>query len=221
MAPPSTASLLRPLAEAMEERILHSADLAPLLLGSAVNDSRVVDTAVTAADAQRSEIAFIDAALPGADDLRADLLAQQAAGRPIEIITIGAGEDGLALITATLAGRRDVTAVHLLSDGSEGEVRLGSATLDGAAILRRAGEIAAWSEALSADADLLIYGCYVGAGSDGERLVRDLALLTGADVAASDDPTGSAARGGDWVLEQRSGAIEVCEGCGVLLYAEN
>lgn len=32
--------------------------------------------------------------------------------------------------------------------------------------------------------------------------------LTGADVAASEDPTGSAALGGDWVLEQQVGQIE-------------
>ena len=38
--------------------------------------------------------------------------------------------------------------------------------------------------------------------------VTNQAALTGADVAASDDLTGSAARGGDWLLEQHTGQIE-------------
>ena len=35
-----------------------------------------------------------------------------------------------------------------------------------------------------------------------------MSRLTGADVAASEDLTGSAARGGDWELEFRTGAID-------------
>jgi len=72
--------------------------------------------------------------------------------------------------------------------------------------------LAAWREALSPDADLLIYGCSVAAGSDGIGFVHALSELTGADVAASDDATGSAAAGGDWALEVTSGAIEHASG---------
>ena len=43
------------------------------------------------------------------------------------------------------------------------------------------------------------------AGTAGQAVVEQLAVLTGADVAASDDATGSAARGGDWVLEYQAG----------------
>jgi len=85
---------------------------------------------------------------------------------------------------------------------------LGNVTLDQTTLAQRGGEIAAWSAALAANADLLIYGCDVAAGSAGEKLVGDLAALTGADVAASTDATGSALLGGNWVLEQASGPIE-------------
>ncbi|MEL7225662.1 MAG: DUF4347 domain-containing protein, partial [Cyanobacteria bacterium J06576_12] len=62
-----------------------------------------------------------------------------------------------------------------------------------------------WSAALSAEADLMIYGCNLVAGESGLSLVERLGELTGADVAASDDVTGA---GGDWDLEVSTGLIE-------------
>lgn len=59
--------------------------------------------------------------------------------------------------------------------------------------------------ALSADGGLLLYGCDVGKGADGGQFVQDLAAATGADVAASNDPTGDTAIGGNCTLETRSG----------------
>ena len=44
--------------------------------------------------------------------------------------------------------------------------------------------------------------------ADGKALVDALARLTGADVAASENLTGAAAKGGDWNLEYRTGAIQ-------------
>ena len=42
----------------------------------------------------------------------------------------------------------------------------------------------------------------------GQAFIGRLAELTGADVAASRDATGSAALGGNWNLEATTGAIE-------------
>jgi len=42
----------------------------------------------------------------------------------------------------------------------------------------------------------------------GESFIQKLALYTGADVAASTDPTGSSSAGGDWLLEASTGVIE-------------
>ncbi len=51
-------------------------------------------------------------------------------------------------------------------------------------------------------------GCDVAASQRGLDFIGALAEATGADVAASDDDTGNAALGGDWDLEQQTGAIE-------------
>lgn len=54
----------------------------------------------------------------------------------------------------------------------------------------------------------MLYGCDLAAGVDGRLLIDDLALLTGADVAASDDLTGAGVLGGDWALEYHQGRVD-------------
>ena len=148
------------------------------------------------------EIVFIDARLEGRDGLVAGV----AAGA--EVVLIEPGSNGVARITEVLAQRSDLDAVHIVSHGEAGALRLGEAVLSNATLPAYAGDLAAWGRALADGADLLIYGCDVAAGPAGEAFVREIAGLTGADVAASDDATGAARIGGDWVLEARTGGIE-------------
>jgi len=55
---------------------------------------------------------------------------------------------------------------------------------------------------------LFLYGCDIAAEVEGQNFISRLAQITGADVAASQDATGSAALGGNWNLEYASGSIE-------------
>ena len=48
-----------------------------------------------------------------------------------------------------------------------------------------------WQASLHADADILIYGCDVAAGEDGQAFVEQLAEFTGADIVASTDDSGN------------------------------
>ncbi|MFZ2651434.1 MAG: DUF4347 domain-containing protein, partial [Burkholderiaceae bacterium] len=203
-----------PVLEEFEPRILYSADFAPAALAGmglpGTGEQRLLEAQeeVPAQAAATTEIAFVDVALPDAQSLIDDLQAQRDAGRRIEVVRIESGEDGITRMGEVLAGRTDISAVHVLSHGSDGALQLGSTQLDAATLLARAGELAQWSSALAQDADLLLYGCDLAAGSTGQQLVANLAALTGADVAASDDLTGSALRGGDWTLEFASGSIQ-------------
>ncbi len=198
----------------MEPRLLYAADFAPAaFMASAAADTsqqRLIDT--SASDAQQAtpgtELVFIDARVPDQAALLADLNAQAQAGRAIEVVMIAADEDGIARITQTLADRQGVSAVHLISHGDSGSAQLGNTVLDDATLATRAHDVASWGQAFTQDADLLIYGCDVGAQAGGQALVQGLAALTGADVAASDDLTGAALQGGDWQLEVQSGHIE-------------
>ena len=201
-----------PVAETMEERILHSADLAPLLIADAAGgmalQQALQQPASTAAATPVREIVFVDTSLPDAQGLLDDLRAQRLAGRRIDLVTIAADQDGLAVIGATLATRHDIGAVHVLAHGSDGALQLGATRLDAQTLLARAAEVAGWSGALTGDADVLLYGCDLAQTVVGQQLVQDLAALTGADVAASTDLTGAAAAGGNWRLEYQSGKIE-------------
>ncbi|MBL8378811.1 MAG: cadherin-like domain-containing protein [Burkholderiales bacterium] len=216
----------RMIVEALEARVLHSADAQTLLdplAAAGMAEVRMLDApplpapapaplpapqAATEEQAQRHEIVFIDPRVPDARALAADIVRQGESGRHIEIVDLDAGADGIAQIAAVLAERRDIAAVHLISHGADGRVALGASVLDFDTVRSQAAAIKAWGAALSEDADLLIYGCDVAASADGRALIDALARLTGADVAASDDPTGNAALGGDWDLEARSGAVE-------------
>ena len=222
----------RPHLEAFEPRLLYSADALSLAMGLGAGVgagfhvsldeawTQAVSTAaspsttttatatVTAATGRGLEIVVVDSSVPDAASLLADLTAQQQAGRQLEVITLNAGDDGIARITALLAQREQISALHLITHGANDLVVLGSSPLSGASLLARADEFAAWGRAFSTDGDLLIYGCDVAAGSSGQRLVSDLAALTGTDVAASTDVTASALRGGNWVLEDQTGRIE-------------
>jgi hypothetical protein len=53
----------------------------------------------------------------------------------------------------------------------------------------------------------LLYGCNVAQGELGQAFTSILSQWTGADVAASDDLTGSSAQGGNWTLEVQTGQI--------------
>ncbi len=91
--------------------------------------------------------------------------------------------------------------------GVRGGLLLGNDWVDAGYLAAHAATIASWSKTLMADSDILLYGCDVGGGAIGQAFIQQLAALTGADVAASDDRTGSAALGGDWDFEVKTGEI--------------
>ena len=107
-----------------------------------------------------------------------------------------------------LATQHDLDAVYVISHGAAGTLQLGGGTLDSASLTRESGIIADWSRAFAPGGDLLLYGCDVAAGDSGIAFLTQLSRLTGADVAASVDLSGSAKSGGDWDLEYRTGPTE-------------
>jgi hypothetical protein len=132
---------------------------------------------------------------------------RSAFGAGYEIIGLAATRDGIDQISEALAARHGVSAVHLVSHGAADAIALPGQALSVATLEARAAQIALWSAALTADADILVYGCDVAATEGGVTLLGKLAAITGADVAGSTNDTGGTA-GADWTLEYHSGAIE-------------
>ena len=147
-------------------------------------------------------IVFIDAAVNDPAVIAA------AAPAGAEIVVLDRSRDGLAQIAQHLSARSGVDAIHIVSHGSDGELNLGSATINEQILSGHAADLASIKAALAGSADILLYGCDVAATTKGQSFVAHLAAATGADVAASTDDTGAAAKGGDWDLETRTGLIE-------------
>jgi large repetitive protein len=146
---------------------------------------------------------FIDTNVTGYDQL-----AQEWQGRGT-IVFIDSNSDGVEQILSALNGQTHVEAIHIVSHGEIGSFRLGSSTITADLIASdTSGRFAAIGAHLSAQGDLLIYGCDTGRGEAGQALLNALAEATGADVAASMDDTGNVLRGGNWVLENRLGIVE-------------
>ncbi|MDB4530105.1 DUF4347 domain-containing protein [Akkermansiaceae bacterium] len=127
-----------------------------------------------------------------------------------ELVFIDPADDGVQLVTDVLAeaADRSISAIHVLSHGAVGVVGLGSVDLDLIGLATYAELITTWDRALTEDADILLYGCRIAAGDPGGQLVETLATLTGADVIASIDDTGSASLGANWNLEFTFGEIQ-------------
>lgn len=152
------------------------------------------------------ELVVIDPAADDWEQLVADIQSQT--DRNFDVLVLDPHQDGIAQITDRLQELSDVSAIHLVSHGDEGEILLGTSVLSQKNIDRYAAELVTWQHSMTADADLLIYGCDLAASDSGLELTESLNVLLGTDVAASDDLTGHESQGGDWDLEVGVGVIE-------------
>ncbi|MES9950937.1 MAG: Ig-like domain-containing protein, partial [Candidatus Thiodiazotropha sp.] len=212
------------ICEELEPRLLLSADLVGIAFDPASNDAEqhdktnlltieaalqsVPQNQIEESDSSTRELVIIDPATPDYQSLVDDLISSNGDGRNFEIVLLDTTGNGIDQLSETLTEYRGLDAIHLISHGGEGGIRLGDATLDLEALQQSADRIAAWGEALSAGGDWLIYGCDIASTVSGEDFIEQFADLTGADVAASDDTTGHDSSGGDWQLEYRTGSVE-------------
>lgn len=151
---------------------------------------------------QRTELVFIDGNVPDIDTLIASI------GPDKEVHVLDASQDGLTQMLQVLESRSNIDALHIISHGSQGNAQLGTLALDSNMATTRAADLQAIGRHLTDSGDILFYGCDIGAGQEGTALIEQLAITTGADIAASDDLTGNAALGGNWDLEVVQGSIE-------------
>ncbi|MEG5257873.1 DUF4347 domain-containing protein, partial [Microcoleus sp. A2-D3] len=147
------------------------------------------------------QIIFVDSSVQNYQSLIKDADAAQ-------IVILNDNLSGIEQITNALANQKDFTAVHILSHGSEGSVKLGSDVLNENDLAEFQTQIKQWGNAITENGDILLYGCDVAEGETGKNFVKQLSEITQSDVAASNNLTGNAAKGGDWDLEIATGKIE-------------
>ncbi|MDP4078933.1 DUF4347 domain-containing protein, partial [Acidovorax sp. A1169] len=158
------------------------------------NTSHTTDTAT-------HQIVFIDSRVP-------DLQSIIAAAQPgVKVVVLNPAENGVAQMAKALQGEQGLSSISVISHGDDGVLLLGNGPLHAGNLDQHQADLKAIGDALGSDGDLLLYGCDVGAGEVGAQFLQALAQLTGADVAASNDATGGAVKGGDWDLEITTGAV--------------
>ncbi len=218
----SRPSKSRLVFEQLEPRVLFSAD--PLfvpfdggVLQADVEQQSILHadlfstTNPTSADVAaevRRELVFVDASAEDYQQLLDDLGSNDDPSRQFDVVLLTSDRDGIDQITEALQEYDDLDAVHIVSHGTDGAVKLGGTWLNIDNLNAYAGQIASWQDSLTSEADLLFYGCDLAANEDGKLLVDSLSALTEADVAASTDNTGHAIFGADWDLEYTAGTIE-------------
>ena len=126
-----------------------------------------------------------------------------------EVLILDSSRDGVLQIAQALEGRSELAGLHIFSHGSAGSLSLGAVTLNQSTLAYYSDALATIGRAMSATGDILLYGCNVAQGDMGQAFIAQIAAATGADVAASVDLTGAVGLGGDWVLEQAVGSVEL------------
>ena len=125
-----------------------------------------------------------------------------------QIVILNKNLSGIEQITNTLANQKDISALHILSHGSEGSLNLSTEALNSNNIEKFSPQIKQWGKALTQNADILLYGCEIAKGETGQNFLKRLSEITEANIAASATPTGSTELGGDWKLEVQTGDIK-------------
>lgn len=119
------------------------------------------------------------------------------AGMPagIAVHVLDARGDTLAQMADILAAHEQLDAIHVFSHGSAAAAHLGSTVLNGTTLDAHAETLTRIGASLTEDGDFLLYGCNMAQGEAGRTFVEDIARITRADVAASENLTGAMALG--------------------------
>ena len=135
----------------------------------------------SAATVTRHEIVFVDA---GVQDVQT--LLSQINNPDARVVMLDTNSDALDQMANYLDGKSGIDAIHIISHGSAGNLILAGQTYSADTLSAQyAVDMARIGHALTADGDILLYGCDIGKGSAGEHFIEKVAEMTGADIAAS------------------------------------
>ncbi len=83
-----------------------------------------------------------------------------------------ADSNGIEQINDVLSDYDDVDALHIISHGDDGAVKLGNTWLNTTSLEQYSDSLTAWGSSLQQDADILIYGCNLAESEQGEWFIN-------------------------------------------------
>ncbi|BAY21063.1 hypothetical protein NIES2100_08080 [Calothrix sp. NIES-2100] len=152
-----------------------------------------------------SGIVFIDSRVAQYEQLAA------AVTPGLEVVVLDPQDDGVAEISKKLSQHQGITSLHLVAHGQPGQITLGRSPLSLFTLDLYNSALQQWKTSLAPGANILLYGCEVGAGHIGIRFINSLSQLLGTPVAASSSKVGNAVVGGNWDLDVTTGKITTAQ----------
>lgn len=178
-------------AEAAEATTQHAADM----------PAQAEDMQDRAPDIAK-EIVFVDSAVRDYRMLLGDNTDH------LDIYILDRNSNAFDQMTRILDGKSNISALHIISHGDVGAIELGGDIYDQSNLADYQAQMQAWRSAMAESADILLYGCQIGADMKGLDFMNQFAQMTDADILASEDLTGAEDLGGDFILERMTGQIE-------------
>ncbi len=186
----------------LEPRVMLAGDMAASVVAVSTNaDVSNGDVNGVATNTGGKAIVFVDSSIEDTDAV----IDAVTAGH--DVVLIDQNSSGIEQVSRVLANRRECASIHFITHGSSGQIQLGNELIDAEMLKNRSGVFRQWGKSLTQTGDILLYGCEVGQGQRGVNFIDALAKLTGADVTASSNVTGSLPMF-DWVLERSVGTID-------------
>ena len=118
-----------------------------------------------------------------------------------DVILLDCHRNGIAQIDEVLR-TGNFHALQIVAHGSEGELQLGNTSLNLSNLLDYATTLQSWQ--LN---EISLYACEVALGVTGRDFVKQLAVVTGAKVAAATTKVGNSTLGGTWNLAVQTGMV--------------
>ena len=98
--------------------------------------------------------------------------------------------DGISQMQRILSSYRNLDSIQIISHGSTGAINIGSTVLNSTNLPYYQTQLQTIGSSLKETGDLLLYGCDVAKGDEGQKFMTDLAKVTGAHVTTSNDLIG-------------------------------
>jgi hypothetical protein len=126
-----------------------------------------------------------------------------------EVLLLNSEESGVGQVTRYLeTASHQVRSLVFLTEGKPGVWLLGNESIHRDTIHDYLVPMRGWKQQMTAEGELLLFGCRIAEGEAGVQWLSQLAAETGLNVAASSDFTGPARLGGDTDLEWSTAAVQ-------------
>ncbi|TAO00135.1 MAG: DUF4347 domain-containing protein, partial [Phormidium sp. SL48-SHIP] len=140
----------------------------------------------------------LDAAIEAPEQLR------KGAIDAAQVLQLDAQRHGLEQISEYLEQHRGITSLHLMAHGQPGGVQLGQTWLTSQNLDQWGDRLRQWSQFLSPQGSVVLYGCRTGAGTLGQTFLTHLHRLLGVTLAASSHVVGQGQWHFDRILRSKS-----------------